>query len=76
VQVRVTQPGFAVVERGGDQPMRLHLQRAAGADAGEDRVVFEPADHVLDRRVVRVLDGLPHGVVAERPQQRRRLDRG
>jgi len=76
VQVGVSGPGVAVVERGRDHPGGVQLLHSVAAAAGADDLLLQPGKGVLHRGVVCGLDlggDVPRG---DRPERRHRLDRG
>ena len=65
-----------MVEGGADESCRVDLRDPSTPGAGERRMLFDPGDRRCHGGVMGVLHDLPHFCSAERPQQRRRFNRG
>jgi hypothetical protein len=76
VQVGVAGAGVAVREGGGDEPAGLDLADALGAFTGEEGVVLQVGQGVLDGALVGAFDRGRDRLVGDRPQRADALDGG
>ena len=67
VQVRIPGPAVAVRELSGHDALHIDLAHTIATQPREHRVLFEPAECVAHRTLVRELDLLPDGPRGESP---------
>ena len=76
VQVRVAGPAVPVGERGGDQAADVDLPDALRPGPGEQGMLLDERQRVLDRGLMGLFDHSRHRRIGDRPQGRDRLHRG
>ena len=75
VQVRVAGPAVAVGERGRDQATHVDLPDPLGPGPGEQGLLLDEAQRVVDRGLMGPFDHRRHRRFGDRPQRRDRLHR-
>ena len=75
VQVRVAGPAVAMGERDGDEAADVDLPDALWTGPGEQRVLLDERQSVLDRGLMRLFDHSSYHRVGDRPQGGHRLHR-
>ena len=76
VQIRVAGPAVAVGERGADEASHVDLPDALRPRPGEQSMVLDEHQGVLDCGLMGLLDHRRHRRIGDRPQTRHRLHRG
>ncbi len=75
VQIRVAGTAVAVGERGRDQATHVDLPDPLGPGPGEQGLLLDEAQRVVDRGLMGPFDRHPYRRFGDRPQRRHRLHR-